>query len=200
MDGALGQMVSELKRVGHYDDTLIIVSAKHGQSPIDVSVRTTRDDGQFFPQTPGLGFYISDDVLLLWLQPNLQKADRAAALAYLNSVAVPANLQSVETGEQFKGVYKSPLKDPHTPDFVGQVVHGTIYTTGSKLAEHGGFADDDRHVAMLVSGAGVRRKAVETSTVLTTQIAPTILQALGLDPNALKGVQKEHTAVLPDLF
>jgi hypothetical protein len=200
VDQAIGQMVAELKKVGHYGDTLIIISAKHGQSPIDPSLRTTRDDGQFFPQTLGLGFYISDDVLLLWLQPNLQKADKAAALAYLNSVAAAANLQVVNTGEQYRGTFKSPLTDPRTPDFIGLPYHGTIYTTGSKLAEHGGFADDDRHVAMLVSGTGVPHGVQETATVMTTQIAPTILTALGLDPNALQGVRIEHTAVLPRAF
>ena len=37
-DAALGRMVAELKAKGLYDSTLIIVSAKHGQSPIDRSV------------------------------------------------------------------------------------------------------------------------------------------------------------------
>lgn len=32
------------------------------------------------------------------------------------------------------------------------------------------------------------------------QVAPTILAALGLDPNALDAVRAEGTAVLPDLF
>jgi hypothetical protein len=36
-----------------------------------------------------------------------------------------------------------------------------------------------------------------TSPVETAQIAPTILSALGLDPNALQSVQLEHTQVLP---
>jgi hypothetical protein len=33
--------------------------------------------------------------------------------------------------------------------------------------------------------------------VETTQIAPTILKLLGLDPNFLQAVKMEHTAVLP---
>ncbi len=37
-----------------------------------------------------------------------------------------------------------------------------------------------------------------TSPVETTQIAPTILSLLRLDPGALQAVQIEHTAVLPD--
>jgi hypothetical protein len=202
VDGALGQMVAELKTRNVYDSTLIIVSAKHGQSPIDVTVRTTRDDGPFFPQTPGLGFYISDDVLLLWLDPAQQASQRAAALDYLKSVAQAANLQVIYTGEQLAAshVYKNPLHNAKAPDFVGLPYHGTIYTTGTKLAEHGGFSDDDRHVAMLVSGATLARRGTVTAPVQTTQIAPTILTALGLDPNALKGVRAEHTTALPDVF
>ena len=200
VDGALGQMVAELKRTGHGFDTLIIISAKHGQSPIDPKVRTTRDDSLYFPQTPGYGFEIADDVLLLWLQPSMQQAQRAAALTYLQSMAKAANLQAIYPGEQLKGVYRSPLIDPHTPDFIGLPYHGTIYTTGTKLAEHGGFTDDDRHVALLVSGAGVLHHDAITTTVTTTQIAPTILQALGLNPQSLEGVRREKTAVLPGIF
>ncbi len=200
VDGALGQMVAELKRRGLYDSTLVIVSAKHGQSPIDRRLRTTRDDGAFFPQTPGYGFEIADDEVLLWLDPSMQVAQRAAALAYLKRVAAAANIQVLYTGEDFKGVYPSPLQDSRTPDFIGVAVKGTVYTTGTKLAEHGGFADDDRHVAMVVSGKGFGQNRVETAPVATTQIAPTILTALGLDPAALKGVRNEGTQVLPGVF
>jgi hypothetical protein len=35
--------------------------------------------------------------------------------------------------------------------------------------------------------------------VETTQVAPTILQLLGLDPNSLQAVQQEGTQVLPGL-
>ena len=202
VDGALGQIVAELKARNVYDSTLIIVSAKHGQSPIDGTTRTTRDDSQFFPQTPGYGFHIADDVLLLWLDPVQQAAQKGAALKYLQSVAAAANLQVLYTGEQLAAshIYKNPLHNGKAPDFVGLPYHGTIYTTGTKLSEHGGFSDDDRHVAMVVSGAMLAHHGVVTAPVQTTQIAPTILTALGLDPNALKGVQKEHTQILPALF
>ena len=38
-----------------------------------------------------------------------------------------------------------------------------------------------------------------TSFVEITQVAPTILEALGLDPNRLYGVRKEGTPELPGL-
>jgi arylsulfatase A-like enzyme len=37
VDGALGRIASELKAKHLYDSTLIIISAKHGQSPIDLA-------------------------------------------------------------------------------------------------------------------------------------------------------------------
>jgi len=73
-----------------------------------------------------------------------------------------------------------------------------IYTGGSKLAEHGGVADDDRHVAMLVSAAGLGGRTVSV-TVFTPQIAPTILGAFRISPNELKSVRQEGTPALPGL-
>ena len=71
-----------------------------------------------------------------------------------------------------------------------------IYTGGTKLAEHGGFSDDDRNVALIVSSPRIAPR-VAIDLVETKQIAPTILDALGLDPSKLDGVQKEGTQKLP---
>ena len=76
---------------------------------------------------------------------------------------------------------------------------GVVYTTSlKKQSEHGGFAHDDTNVMMLVSNPGLRARTV-TSFVETTQVAPTILRILGLDPNSLSAVRKEGTPVLPGL-
>ena len=52
VDAALGKFRSELAKQGLDQSTLIIVSAKHGQSPIDVTDRVTMSDAPF-QQTPG---------------------------------------------------------------------------------------------------------------------------------------------------
>jgi hypothetical protein len=76
---------------------------------------------------------------------------------------------------------------------------GAVYTGGHKKhAEHGGFAQDDTNEMILVSNPGLEAQTV-TSFVETTQVAPTILQALSLDPGSLDAVQKEGTPVLPGL-
>jgi hypothetical protein len=76
---------------------------------------------------------------------------------------------------------------------------GVIYTQSTKKQmEHGEFAQDDTNVMMLVSNPSFATSTV-TSFVETAQVAPTILQALGLDPNSLDAVRKEGTPVLPGL-
>lgn len=77
-----------------------------------------------------------------------------------------------------------------TPD-IGVTYSGST----KKLAAHGGFAHDDVNVMLLLSNPNFELKTV-TAPVETLQIAPAILKALGLDPNQLQTVQKEHTPVL----
>jgi arylsulfatase A-like enzyme len=72
---------------------------------------------------------------------------------------------------------------------------GVVYTGSlKKQAEHGGFADDDTNVMLLVSNPNLRARKIATF-VETTQVAPTILKLLGLDPNSLDAVRKEHVGV-----
>ena len=77
---------------------------------------------------------------------------------------------------------------------------GVVYTgSQKKQAKHGGFANDDTNVMLLVSNPGMAQ-STNYQFVETKQIAPTILKFLGLDPNALDAVKIEGTAILPGLF
>jgi arylsulfatase A-like enzyme len=76
---------------------------------------------------------------------------------------------------------------------------GVTYSGSTKkLSEHGGFAHDDTNVMMLLANPNFAPKTI-TSPVETMQVAPTILKALGLDPNSLQAVRQEHTQVLPGI-
>jgi arylsulfatase A-like enzyme len=80
-----------------------------------------------------------------------------------------------------------------------QPQYGTIYTgSGKKNAEHGGFSFGDTNVGLIVSNPRFAQSVIKTP-VVTSEVAPTILQALGIDPHALHSVQIEHTEVLPGL-
>lgn len=74
-----------------------------------------------------------------------------------------------------------------------------IYTGSlKKQEEHGGFAQDDTNVMLLVSNLSIHEATVR-SLVETSQVAPTVLKLLGLDPKRLDAVRKEGTPVLPGL-
>jgi hypothetical protein len=51
---------------------------------------------------------------------------------------------------------------------------------------------------MVVSGPGIPVQ-VKSTSVETTQVAPTILSVLGLNPTALTAVKAEGTKVLPGI-
>ena len=74
---------------------------------------------------------------------------------------------------------------------------GVVYTGGKKkVAEHGGFAHDDTNVVLLLSNPSFSSSTVKAA-VGTAQVAPTILEALHIDPRALDGVRIEGTSALP---
>jgi arylsulfatase A-like enzyme len=205
VDMSLGRMVAALAAQHLTDETLIIISAKHGQSPINVADRVTISDAAY-AGAPGFGangFEICDDEALVWLSPELEQAiDPATGVAYYAEakayiLAHAAELQIAQLLDRttLTALYEDPFHNTRVPDFIAVTNHGVICTGGSKLAEHGGFSDDDRNVALLVSAPQLKQQYVEALTY-TTQIAPTILHALGLDPLLLDGVIAEGTPIL----
>jgi hypothetical protein len=216
-DEALGSMIKALKEQRLYESTLFIVSAKHGQSPIN-PVKTNKP-GHFADLVFGLdnnnpvgiiindagnncstgpcGFVQDDDIALIWLPDQSKTADVAA---YLNANANALFIDEIMAGDELKLKFNSPAKDSRTPDILVQPVYGTIYTTSTKKnAEHGGFSFGDTNVGLIVSNPDLPARIVKTP-VATSQVAPTILKALGLDPDQLNSVRKEGTEILPLLF
>ena len=56
---------------------------------------------------------------------------------------------------------------------------------GSKIAEHGGFNEDDVPVALLISNPSLGGKVIN-SAVTNQQVAATIVKVLGADPKELE--------------
>jgi len=195
VDAQIGAMVSSLQVAGLERSTLIIITAKHGQSPINLALRQAVDDGPY-GNTPGIAQFTTDDVGLVWLAPALQQKDYAAAKSYLQGQADQLGIAKLLDKDELAKLYGNPFGNNRTPDFVAITDHGLIYTSGTKLAEHGGFANDDRNVALLISNPKVSR-AVVKDAVETRQVAPTILRALSIRPTELQGVRREGTDTLP---
>jgi Type I phosphodiesterase / nucleotide pyrophosphatase len=228
VDAAIGQMVAALKQEGLLDSTTIIITAKHGQSPIDPN--------RFFPipgssgnnGAPPSGFIgnllpavysdpnnglglAEDDISQIWLADSSRTADAVTAL---ENAATAIGLGQIYYGASINTLFNPPgvpnspgpccrLReggDPRTPDIVVIPNVGVVYTGNlKKQSEHGGCAWDDTNVMLLVSNPDLKARTVH-SFVETAQVAPTILGMLGLNPDALDAVRQEGTPVLPFLF
>ena len=197
VDSALGELVAGLRSNKLAEDTLVIVSSKHGQSPIDPATFQALDD-DLYTKIPGYGFHIADDAALIWLSPKERAQNLDAAQQYLEKHIKALGIGNVLTPAAMALSYADPATDSRAPDFIVSANPGVVYTSGSKIAEHGGLNANDRSVALLISNPTISPKSV-FALVQTTQIAPTLLRALGLDPDELQAVKIEGTMVLPAL-
>ena len=169
VDAAIGQMVAELRARGLFESTAIIVTAKHGQSPVDPhrffpipghsgtngtppSALLSRPSSRR-PRPGGIG-PTEDDISLLWLT---HSRDTGAAVDVLESNASGRRhrsdlLWSVARNDVQPARSTRDGGDPRTPDIIVQPNVGVVYTGSlKKQAEHGGFAHDDTNVMLLVS-------------------------------------------------
>ena len=125
VDGAIGQMVQALKNQGLLDSTTIIITSKHGQSPIDPN--------RFFPipghsgangtspanllESQGLVPAVElagpgpteDDISQLWLSPgNTTATNTAAAVGYLENNAKTAGIGEIFYLSSLETMFNAP--------------------------------------------------------------------------------------------
>ncbi len=163
-----------------------------------------------------------DDVSLVWLKDQSKISDVTRYLRGLRNLPLCTGTSSGSTtsaptcnpgianvysgAKAYKlGLAPSPNPDNRTPDVFVQMLPGYIFvgnpSNGKKIAEHGAlFTPDATNIALVIGGNGLSSNVKGTTVndqVRTTQIAVTVLNALGLNPNLLKGVQIEGTQALP---
>ncbi len=216
------------KNPGRAGTTAIIITAKHGQSPQDPLLLKRIKDGPIIDavnaawtaQTGDKDKLIvagtDDDLWQSYLSVKTQQAadfvkhylwtHDATAQLYNNdgvdrgTEQVPhSGLAQIYAGHEAARFFGVPYGDPRYPDVFGRVQVGTVYTGGTKIAEHGGDNPGDRDVPLLVYAPGTVSPRESGAWVETTQVAPTVLRLLGLDPDALNAVQIEGTQVLPGI-
>lgn len=154
VDDSIGEMLETLKHNGLYQSTLIVITAKHGQSPIDPN--------RFFP-IPGssgnngtspavlLDSYLpaseapsnpngigptEDDVSLLWLK-NSDQTDAAVSLPEANAASAGIGQIFYDSilAQNYGKPGLPPYGDPRTPDIIVAPNVGVIYTGSTKKQE-----------------------------------------------------------------
>ncbi|NIF51470.1 alkaline phosphatase family protein [Burkholderia sp. Ax-1724] len=232
IDNSLGRVVAALKQQNLYKSTLVIVTAKHGQSPTDHTKLVKNGDtlsklleannyldpngnfGQNSTKSGNLndgtglvdtGMVQTDDVGLIWLRDQSQRNAVIQTLEQNLSCNAPGICADgpqayILSGKQLAARFGDPAQG-RTPDIIVQPNPGVIYTSSTaKDEEHGGNAPDDSHLGLVIGYPGMHGAGRQIDErVLTTQVAPTILAALDLDPRLLHAVVAEGTRTLPGL-
>ena len=201
-DRLLGEIVTALRKAKLLNSTLLIVTAKHGNSPIDPRVLRRIDKttlAKVIKQAaPGeLAQMTTDQGALIWLKDRAETKRVADALLRNRS---RLGIRRVLYGTRLALYFPLPKTDSRTPNLIVIPKQGVIYTKAGvkKKAEHGGFNQADTHVALLIANPHLPHQGVvQRAPVFTTQVAPTILASLGLSPKLLEAVVKQGTPVLP---
>ena len=200
VDASIGKFVGELSKQGLLQATLIIITAKHGQSPIDPAAinRIPADSPAQKAPSDILGDLVAvaseDDISLIWLKDSAQ-TDNAIQMLAKNLALIGGG--EILAGNSMSLLFNSPATDSRTPDIIVTPNVGTVYTGGKKkISEHGGFSTGDTNVIMLVSNPAIPA-GTWTGLVKTTEVAQTIVAALGYNPLLLQSSLIEGTQVLP---
>jgi hypothetical protein len=219
----IGVLVAQIRAQGLASSTAIVITAKQGQAPTNPNDFKRVNDALLVSAVDAawakahkhaapLVVYTSDDDVMLWWLSNRSQAAADFVKHYLLShTAVAVNihgkqltvaasgLSKVYAGAESARYFHVPVSDPRHPVIFGIVQPGVIYADQPDIEQHGGASIQDLSIPILVVLPGHRHSATVRAHVEITQIAPTILELLGLNPGALQAVQIEHTQVLPGL-
>jgi hypothetical protein len=203
VDGAVGRMLSRIDADGLTDETMVIVTAKHANSPVDRGTLRWVDPATFArlidSVQPGLTAQVTADTMaLIWLKDRSRAADVAAVLR-ANAATIGADV--ITSGPAVGTLFEGQLSgNPgRIPDVVVQPVPGVVFAAANaKLVDHGSASAEDTHVPLVVVDPVHEGGLTLRCPVSLRQIAPTVLQALGLNARLLDAVRLEGTKRLTD--
>lgn len=203
VDDAIGRMVQRLKTTHLYDSTWIFVTAPYGQSPMDqrrvrhIPLEELRvvAEGVKAGSVAHIG---GGDVAMIWLT---DPARTDAVVKALGDKAAALGIEEIYSGARLTLNLNPPAKDSRMPDILLQPEVGVLWGLSSDkgIAGYGGTLDEDTHVALLVSGSQLTGRS-DPTWVPTTQLAPLLLRALGMEKFDLDALHLEHSPALPGIF
>ena len=199
LDDAMARIISELKVKQAYDSTWIVVAGPYGQSQVERVIPIDELAAAVNAAKAGAVAHISGgDVAMIWLK---EYASTQAAAKALRVHAGLLGIADVYYGARLGLTMNLPANDSRMPDIVLQPLAGVLWSRAgdTAIAAHGGMADSDVHVALLVAGKQLTGR-VDKTPVPTTQLAPLLLRAFGMEKFDLWALHPEHTPALPGIF
>lgn len=199
-DDDIAKIVNKLKAAKLYDSTWICIVSAYGLAPTDRRqlhvIPLGKLDAVATAIKPGLDAHLSGgDVAMMWLSERAETKEVAKAFS---DRAQALGIERVITGQELALTLNAPQKDTRMPDIVLEPQPGVLWGP-EELAGYGGTRDEDTHVALLISGAQLPGR-FDPTLVPTTQLAPLLLRALGMEKFDLQALHLEHSPALPGVF
>ena len=203
LDDSIARIIQELKARQIFESTWIAIAAPYAQSPVDRRQRSViplaRLRKAADTAVPSGVVHISGgDVAMIWLSQTAQTGRLAKALA---GDAISLGIEDIYYGARLALTLNTPANDSRMPDIILQPRAGVSWAEPNEraLMFHGGMLDQDTHVALMISGAQLTGRT-DPTYVPTTQLAPLLLRALGIEKFDLRALHLEHSPALPGFF
>lgn len=203
LDDSVHNLVRELQAQHIDDSTWMVITAPYGEAPMDRRPRRIIAPGEVAAVAnsvkPGLAEHFSGgDVGTIWLsEPSLV----ASVVSAYERCATSLGIDKIISGAELALTLNASSTDERMPDIVLLAQPGVLWVKPGEgtWASHGGWRDEDTHVALLVAGAHLSGR-VDKTPVPTSQLAPLLLRALGMEKFDLQALHLEHTPALPGIF
>jgi predicted AlkP superfamily pyrophosphatase or phosphodiesterase len=205
-DRDLGRMEDALRRDGILSQTLFVITADHGMAPVHHFLPSSIITSAASTAGTSIPSVAYNHSAYVWLQDGSKAIHVAynivgmhnpdiASVYYLTGsgrsltyALVPGTGLSVQD-DRANRFLLATLLNGHEPNVVVFPRSDATFSSASThwKADHGGPSWQSQHVPLILSGPGIRSGLITTSPAQLDDLAPTVLNDLGVQPVRMDG-------------
>jgi hypothetical protein len=209
-DRDLAMLQDAYRRAGVLDRTLFVLMADHGMMPLDNKVSDTALTDAASKAGTSVVWQSFSSGAYLWVKDASRAGQAAKNIAALRTPHVQSVYVKGRTKTGFSYIRTSSAKrlhaagteaanqyllntfaGPNGPDVVVLFTEHAGSEPGGQAgwkADHGGTSWRSQHIPLVLSGPGVRSGVQSSAPARLIDVAPTVLQAMGVPHQRMQGV------------
>jgi hypothetical protein len=209
-DRDLVMLQNAYRQAGVLDRTLFVLMADHGMMPLRHKISQSDLATAVAKAGTGLVSQAYTSGSFLWLKEQSRAPQAAQNIARLNNPYIQSVYARVKTakGYTYSRVTSSKLlrtggteganqyllnsfNGANAPDVVVSFAEGVGCEPGGQAAwkaDHGGTSWEAQHIPLIFSGPGVRSGHVSSNPARLIDVAPTVLQLMGISHSGMQGI------------
>jgi arylsulfatase A-like enzyme len=209
-DRDLVMLQNAYRQAGVLDRTLFVLMADHGMMPLRNKISQSDLTTAVAKAGTGLVSQAYTSGSFLWLEDKARSPLAAQNIARLNNPYIQSVYARVRTarGYTFARVSSSKLlrtggteaanqyllnsfNGANAPDVVVSFAEGVGCEPGGQAAwkaDHGGTSWEAQQIPLILSGHGVRSGHVSSNPARLIDVAPTVLQLMGISHSGMQGI------------